>query len=180
VTSGALNAGVPTYGSDSFFVTKLSQAGRLLYGAILGQVDSASECCSLARIMVNAQGEVLIAGSIGSDSTTGAVHWPTTPGAYQKTSLQPGGVSPVVAKLAADGSHLVFSTLAGAGIVQDAAVDATGDTILLGNTYGSVPVTTDAYFPQSAGASLRRSAQTARNFCMRRILANPRRRASST
>lgn len=154
LTPGALDAVAPGYPTQFYFMTKLSRTGALLYGAILGQVDPTSECCSLDKITVNPQGELLIAGTIGSDYNTGAVHWPTTPGAYQTAALAPSGASPIVAKLAADGSHFLFSTLAGAGVVRDAVVDATGATLLLGDTFSPVPVTADAYLSQSAGGFL--------------------------
>ncbi len=79
-------------------------------------------------LAVVAQGEAYITGSAGT-------LWPTTPGAYQTTI--PGAYpydAPFVTKLAADGSHLIFSTFLGIGLGQAIALDANQNIDLLSNT----------------------------------------------
>ena len=69
-TTGALNAGTPSYGNDYYFLTKLSPSGSLTYGAILGAPGSASECCTVAGIQVDAQNNVYLGGSVGVGSNS--------------------------------------------------------------------------------------------------------------
>jgi hypothetical protein len=70
--------------------------------------------------------------------------WPTTTGAYQTT---PG--TSFIAKLSADGSHLVYSTTLGnegySASPLGIAVDALGDAYVMGGVSGNLPTTAGAY-----------------------------------
>ena len=142
-TAGALNAGTPSYSNEYYFLTKLSPSGSLTYGAILGATGSASECCTLAGIQVDAQQNVYLGGTVGSDSTISP--WPTTPGAYQSQIIGALSASPFAAKVSPDGSQLLYSTLAGSGVVSSMALDAAQEIILVGTPSTDAPVTADAF-----------------------------------
>ena len=83
----------------SAFVTKLSQAGQLVYTKLLG---SGGATAGLG-IAVDKNGSAYVVGS------TTSANLPATPGAFQTTGpgAQGGGF---VAKLSADGSSLVYAT----------------------------------------------------------------------
>ena len=131
VTPGALNAGTPSYNHMYGFLTKLAPTGSLSYSALVGNEDpqnGGGGLISIQGLAVNAQGEAYITGSAGT-------LWPTTPGAYQTTI--PGAMpydAPFVTKVAADGSHLIFSTFLGIGLGQAIALDASNNIDLLSST----------------------------------------------
>ena len=132
------------------FVAKINSAGRIVYATYLG--GSASDFG--LRIAVDSQGSAYVLG--GTYST----NFPTTLGAFQKTSDGQGAA--FLAKLSADGSSLLYSTYAGkistySGYQPGAlfassaapgalAVDASGDVFFGGSaTPASFPATTGAY-----------------------------------
>ena len=131
VTPGALHAGTPSYNHLYGFVTKLTLTGSLTYSAIVGNEDPQNGGAGLIAIQglaVDAQGNAYITGSAGT-------LWPTTPGAYQTTI--PGDMpydAPFVTKIAADGSHFIFSTFIGIGLGQAIALDASNNIDLLSST----------------------------------------------
>jgi Abnormal spindle-like microcephaly-assoc'd, ASPM-SPD-2-Hydin len=144
-TTGALKAGTPAYGNDYYFLTKLSPSGSLTYGAILGAVGSASECCTVAGIQVDAQNNVYLGGSVGVGSNSSTTPWPTTPGAYQSQPLSALSASPFAAKVSPDGSQLLYSTLVGTGVVSSMALNPSQEIILVGTPSTGMPITSDAF-----------------------------------
>ncbi len=119
MTPGALDLGTGIY------VAKLNPAGSaLIYGASFG--GSQTEYPMIVKI--DSGGNVYIAGQTSSGD------FPTTGGAVAGSS---GGTAPVpyadfVAKLSADGSTLLFSTLGAAGEEPEAlGVDSAGDPELV-------------------------------------------------
>jgi hypothetical protein len=144
-TQGALNAGTPSSSSDYYFLTKLSPSGSLIYGAILGAIGSASECCTVAGIQVDAQDNVYLGGSVGVGSNSSTTPWPTTAGAYQSQPLSALSASPFAAKVSPDGSQLLYSTLVGTGVVSSMAVDPSQEIILVGTPSTGMPITSDAF-----------------------------------
>src|SRR5579871_3321710 len=125
VTPGAIQ---PTFGGNlDAFVAKLSADGtQLLYSTYLGGSGSGglSGDDFGFGIAVDAHGDAYVAGG------TGSTDFPTTPGAFQRTLT--GTFDAFVAKLNADGTQLLYSTLLGGtgfdrtvgGVVVDAAGNA--------------------------------------------------------
>jgi len=137
VTPGALittNVGeVPTG-----FVTKLNAGGSaLVYSTYLGGQGGTSNCNGIA---VDPSGNAYIAGQ------TVAPDFPTTPGAYQ-TSLQ-GDIDAFITKLNPSGTALVYSTILGSTLNDDAEAIAIDDA---GNAYVT-GTTTSPDFPVTPGA----------------------------
>jgi hypothetical protein len=145
VTSGALNAGTPSYPNNYVFLTKLQPSGTLIYSAILGATGSASECCSVAGIAVDSDGNTYIAGTVGVTTFTSTTPWPITGGAYQSAMISPGDTAPFVAKVSPDASTLLYSTLVTTGITSGMALTPDRQVILVGAANYNYPVTSDAY-----------------------------------
>ena len=131
VTPGALNAGTPAFDHIYAFLTKLTATGSLTYSALVGNEDpqnGGGGFIGVQGLAVDAQGDAFITGSAGT-------LWPTTAGAYQTTI--PGAMpydAPFVTKVAADGSHILFSTFLGIGLGQAIALDAGNNIDLLSST----------------------------------------------
>jgi hypothetical protein len=122
-------------GSSDGFVMKFGAGGSLVYATFIGgsSPDSASS------VAVDSGGNAYVAG--WTDSTD----FPTTPGALE-TSLTPAQDG-FVAKIAADGSALVYSTyLGGQGstAASDVAVDADGSAFVIGSS-SEFPTTPGAF-----------------------------------
>ena len=146
VTSGALNAGVPSYSAGSYvFLTKLEPSGSLVYSALVGAIGEAPDCCSVSGIALDSAGNAYLAGTAGVNNLTSATPWTTTPGAYQSDLIAPGQTAPFVAKISADGSKLIYSTLAATGITTSMALTAEGQVILVGTPDDNYQVTSNAY-----------------------------------
>ena len=149
VTPGALNAASPTYADSYVFLTKFAPAGSLVYSGILGATGSASECCNVAGLAVDSTGNAYVAGTvgvtIGTIGTSATTPWPITPGAYQSQMISPNNIAPFVAKVSADGSTLLYSTLVTTGIANSMALTSDGQVILAGAAYPNYPVTSDAF-----------------------------------
>jgi hypothetical protein len=113
-------------GGDAF-VLKLNPAGTALaYSTFLGGVGSDR---ALA-IQVDSSGHAFVAGY------TAAATFPVTPGAFQ--TAKKNGSDGFVAKLAPNGSSLVYSTFLGGSeddSVNALALDAAGNAFLAGQTY---------------------------------------------
>ena len=153
VTSGAVNAGVPSYFSGNYvFLTKLLPAGGLTYSAILGATGSASECCSVVGVAVDSNGDAYVAGTVGVNIGTTTTPWPITAGAYQSTMIAPGDTAPFAAKVSADGSKLLYSTLVTTGIASSIALTSDGQVIFVGTANYNYPVTSNA-FSSTVGTS---------------------------
>jgi len=127
------------------FVTKLSADGStLLYSTYLG--GNATD--QAYAIEVNASGEVFIAG--GTYST----NFSTTTGAYQETS--DGNQDAFVTKLNAAGNGLVYSTLlggTGSEVINDIALDASGNAYVTGQTDSSNFDTTTGAYDETLGGT---------------------------
>ncbi len=146
VTPGALNAGTPSYSSGNFvFLTKFQQSGSLVYSALLGNTGSASDCCSVSGVAVDSAGDEYVAGTVGVTDSTSQTPWPITAGAYQSTMIAPGDTAPFAAKVSADGSTLLYSTLVTTGVASGMALKSDNELILVGSPNYNYPVTSNAY-----------------------------------
>jgi uncharacterized protein (TIGR03437 family) len=149
VTAGAFQASTSTL-STTGLVAKLNAAGSaLVYATYLGG-SGGDEAVSIA---VDPSGNAYVAGSSQS------ADFPTTPGAFQtKLPAQTGAA--FVAKIAASGANLIYSTFlggsGGGGDIFGASsirVDAQGNTIVLDTTRSSdFPVTPGAFQPTGPSA----------------------------
>ncbi|WP_083343853.1 choice-of-anchor D domain-containing protein [Terriglobus roseus] len=159
VTSGAVQAFVPSYTHTGIFLLKLSSTGTLGFGALLGASGSASGGVGIAGIAVDSSGLIYIAGTVGSTYTDSAnfTPWPTTANAYQTQLISPSQNAPFVARIAADGSKILSSTLVGTGKAGAMTLTSDNNVLLTGSPNYNFPVTTDAYASnsptQSAGGA---------------------------
>jgi hypothetical protein len=144
-TPGALHSFSPSYGHSGAFLLKLSSAGALSYGAIVGEVGSASGSTGPTGLAVDDAGVVYMAGTAGSSIGAGTTPWPTTTGAYQTALISPGDNAPFVTRVSANGSTILSSTLMGAGSVASMALTPTHDVLIAGMANYNFPVTSDAY-----------------------------------
>jgi hypothetical protein len=132
-TPGALQGTLG--GSPDVFVTKLNATGTaLVYSTFLG--GSGFE--DGLGIALDPAGNAYVTGSTGSSD------FPTTPGAYQRTSH---GADAFVTELNATGTALVYSTLLGRGSEsRSIAVDAAGNAYVTGTTlFADFPTTPGAF-----------------------------------
>jgi uncharacterized protein (TIGR03437 family) len=152
VTAGAAFTNVAVADGFFEFVAKLNAAGTQLVYSTLLPVNPPAYAQAMA-LAIDTAGEVYIA----TTTAAGALAFPTTPGAFQSSpSANPYG-SPVVAKLNASGSMLLYATYLsgnGLGVLQGIAIDAAGDTFVAGYTQAAdFPVTPGAfqtgYFPSA-------------------------------
>jgi hypothetical protein len=144
-TPGALHTFSPSYGHSGAFLLKLSSTGTLGYGAIIGEVGSASGSTGPTGLAVDDAGIVYMAGTAGSSIGTSTTPWPTTSGAYQTALISPSENAPFVTRISADGSAILSSTLMGAGSVASMALTPTHDVLIAGVANYNFPVTSDAY-----------------------------------
>ena len=132
VTAGAAQEAFGGLGDG--FVAKLSPAGSaLLYSTYLG----GSSYESIAGIALDSAGNAYLA------SHTHSTDFPTTPGAYDRVCDNCGtnlSTDAAAAKLSADGSEFLYSTLVGGAhperheSFQDVAVDGAGNAYFAGWT----------------------------------------------
>jgi hypothetical protein len=124
-------------GDTDAVVTRLNPAGSaLVYSTFLGEIgfDQAND------IQVDRAGNAFVVGS------TDSVHFPTTPGAFDR-----GFKSMFVTKLNSAGSALVYSTFLGGGggeieIPEGLAIDGGGSVYVTGQTdSGNFPTTPGAF-----------------------------------
>jgi hypothetical protein len=151
-TPAAFQAGDPDptagdVGADAF-VTKLNPSGTaLVYSTYLGG-SSEGLFDSLNGIEVDRAGNAYVAGSVCTSS------FPTTPGAFQPGDPSPGPCdpdverpdnnTPVVSKLNAAGSALVYSTYLGGksfANLNGLTVDKEGNVYVTGPVDGDFPTT---------------------------------------
>jgi hypothetical protein len=128
-------------GERNAFVLKLNPAGNtLVYSTYLGGNLSDNG----NGIAVDAGGDAYVVGD------TTSINFPAT--GFQKGNH--GGMDAFVAKLSADGTHLVYSTyLGGAGDDRGAgiAVDANGSARITGSTYSTNFPVANAYQSSNGG-----------------------------
>ncbi len=153
VTPGALHAFSPGYGDGGVFLLKLSPAGSLGYGAIVGEIGEASGSTGPTGLAVDSTGVVYMAGTAGTLPGTGNCPWPTTTGAYQTNLISPSENAPFVTRISADASTILSSTLVGSGSVSSMSLTSTHDVLITGEANYNFPVTADA-FSKNVGTSI--------------------------
>jgi len=129
------------------FVVELSSDGKsLLFGSYLGGKGGPGggrpdTCNALA---LDSKGNIAVAGQ------TGSIAFPTTVGAYQRTTNN-GNYVGFVAKLSADGKTLLYGSYLGvsSAVQYDACnaigLDSAGNYVVAGQTGSTFPITTGAY-----------------------------------
>jgi len=133
----------PTIGGQSDgFVTRINATGTtLVYSTYHGGVGPEN----VAALAVDETDAVYFGGTTGSQDT-----FPTTPGAF-KTTFQGGSSDGYVAKLAPDGSGLVYSTYLGGSVVDGVlALAVDGDH----NVYATGLTSSSFNFPVTDGTPL--------------------------
>ena len=138
-------------GDEDAFIAKLNPSGTAyLYSTYLGGGGQ-----DIAwGVAVDAAGNAFVTGQTGSGLYSTAA-FPTTAGAYQRThNSHVLNNSVFVAKLSADGSDLLYSTLLSGtndSTASSIAIDSNGSAYVLSNTASGFPVTGGAY-QQTAGS----------------------------
>jgi hypothetical protein len=141
-TPGALDQS-DVAGRDDAYVAEVNPSGTaLVYAGYLG----GSEQDAGYAIAVDGQGRAYVTGLTASTAAT----FPDTPGALDQTDNAGGPHDAFVAKVAANGSHLIYARfLGGSGddLGNGIAVDGSQHAYVTGNTSSSA-----ATFPDTAGA----------------------------
>jgi hypothetical protein len=133
------------YGNDNAFVAELNPTGSaLVYSTYLGGSGCGNgEGDGAAGLALDTTGAAYVVGNTCSGD------FPTTPGAYQTTSLAEYVNNAFVAKISPGGTSLVYSTyLAGSSGAygNGVTVDSSGNAYVTGTTYSTdFPVTSGAY-----------------------------------
>ncbi len=138
---------------DEVFVNKWNAAGNQLIYSIHFGGSGTDYATGLA---VDSTGSAYVVGS------TWSTDFPVTANAFQKTLN--GSYNAFVAKVSADGTHLVYASLLGGGSERTGgiAVDASGAAYVTGTTGGNFPATAGA-FQSTPGANCT-AAWTYANF----------------
>ncbi len=142
-TPGAFDT---TLNRTDAFITKLQANGSApVYSTYLGGFGTDRG----RGIAVDAAGNAFVAG------ITDSGNFPTTPGAFDRTS--DGGSDAFATKLAPNGATLVYSTYLGGANHDDAnaiAIDTAGSASIIGKTSSSgFPTTPDAFDTTFGGGS---------------------------
>lgn len=139
VISGAFDETRP--GNSDMFVAKLSPSGKALeWATYLGGAGVECDNNRTADIAVDAAGKVYVTG------VTNSADFPVTPGAFDPALS--GDSDAFVARLAADGATLEWSTFLGGNGLERGwgiAVDTTGHVYVAGETNDVFPTTPGAY-----------------------------------
>ena len=132
------------------FLAKMSLNGdSLLYFTYIG----GSNWEYILSVSVNAQQEPVISGFTASND------YPTTAGAYDRTTGTGAGYRGFITKFSSDFKSLVFSTYFGKSgnwwnVIQSMVVTSNGDIVFAGQTSASdFPTTSGCYQPNYAGGA---------------------------
>jgi hypothetical protein len=129
----ALDRSIGRKGDVDVFVSKLNASGTaLVWSTYIGGSASGDRAIGIA---VDAAGSAYVAGN-----TTGT-DFPTTPGAWQRTS---GGSAAFVAKLAPGGNALAYSTYVAGAAANAIAIDSSGHAFVAGSANPSFSATSGA------------------------------------
>jgi hypothetical protein len=149
ITAGALHATTPDSSHTLLFLTKFQLSGSISFSGLVGELGSANGGVGAAGLAVDATNNVYLVGTAGSGFTNLGERtvspWPVTPGAYQSQLLGSNDNAPLAAKISADGSTLVYSTLVGSGHAYAMALDASKQILLAGDAGDNFPTTSNAY-----------------------------------
>jgi hypothetical protein len=142
-TPGAFQTQAGSPGAESGFVAKLNPSGTaLVYSTYLGSANLAN----VEGVAVDRNGNAYITGA------TDSIHFPTTPGAFQKALR--GLDDAFVTELNASGTALVYSTYLGGSsddFASRIAVDGLGDAYVTGSTDSKDFPTTPGAFQTNPG-----------------------------
>lgn len=150
-----LPAGVPVYRigqPGNVFIAKLNATGAAVYVTYLG-----GSCNDVGRALsVDVSGAVYVTGATCSSNfpVTAGVIQPTKKGATTPSSTY----NSFVAKLAADGSHLIYATYLGGSSsngdqANGIAIDASGNAFVVGTAYSTDFPTTSGAFQIAKGST---------------------------
>jgi HYR domain/Beta-propeller repeat/Thrombospondin type 3 repeat len=132
-TPGAFQASPPvSLFHDMAFVTKLNQTGTaLVYSTYLGSnfPNPGPYESDGTHITVDVAGNAYVTG------TTGAIDFPTTPGAF-RTTRDPSGDG-FLTKLNPFGTGVIYSTFLGGALGYDVEIDLLGNAYITGTTYSN-------------------------------------------
>jgi hypothetical protein len=138
VSAGAFQA-VRGSSSGNAYVTKFSPTGARLYSTYLGGTGGDSG----HAIAVDASGSAYVTG------TTNSSDFPTTAGAYSRTSCF--GCF-FVTKMNATGTALAYSTFIGSGSANAIALDSGANAYITGYVGSGLPTTAGSFQPSGAGS----------------------------
>lgn len=151
-TPGAFQRSPPHFaiqtGAGFGFLTKLNAAGSaLVYSTLL----YASDSTWITSLAIDPSGAAVMSG------VTYALDFPTTPGALRQCNPSATwGAEVFIMKLAADGSHPLYSTYLGSNGPSAIAVDGAGDIYMTGSYIGSLPVVPGSFGWTGSGAFVAR------------------------
>jgi hypothetical protein len=150
LTPGGLGGTSPGFPINSSFIMKVDPTGKLIYSTIIPATAPADpgnftvNLFSPAAIVVNAAGELTIAGSAG-------VGLPTTSGVLQgtlpvSTSME-SGLAGYILQLNAAATSLNYATyITGTDSASNLVVDSQGNSYVIGSTSQiNLPVSANAY-----------------------------------
>jgi hypothetical protein len=151
--TGRWNGG-SCYAEGGVLVAKLDPAGAVVYASFFG--GRLADSSIGQAIAVDAEGHAYVTGAANSDTHD----FPTTPGAYRTVECEnvyPFAGDVFVAKLSADGTTLLYSTIIcgdGDESANGIAIDAAGNAYVAGTTASSDFPTVNAFQTMRRGGSV--------------------------
>ncbi len=94
---------------------------------------------------MDTNGNTYVAGTVGVTTFTSTTPWPITTGTNLSGTIGQDGAAPFVAKVSADASALLYSTLVATGITSSMVLTPDNSVILAGSPGSNFPVTSDAF-----------------------------------